>query len=309
VDVVVVVVVAGAVTVVDAVEVVLAAPSFQQTLFSPGAGSPKVALSQAAEPVNDFTTEAVVVPYLTFCVPLNVQVPYSKAHCVQVAVVVVGDVVAVVVVGDVDVVDVVVVVGDVVVLVAPLFQQILFSPGAGSPKVALLQAAEPVNDFTTEAVVVPYLTFCVPLNVQVPYSTAHWVQLVLVVEVVVVVVVVGVVVVLRTRSMVESVSLADTLSTALVPVLVPVLPPPQAASTAADRRATVIERGEEDRWKNVISFLAIEPSGSGPRPGSISAKQARKPTESVRRKRYESRWCTPETPDNKSVRAGFERGG
>jgi hypothetical protein len=197
--------------------------------------------------------------------------------------VVTGGVVVVVVAGGV--------VTGVVVLATPLFQQVLFSPGAGSPKVALLQAAEPVNDFTTEAVVVPYLMFCVPLNVQVPYSSAHCVQPVLAEAVVVAaVVVVEVVVVVRARSMVESVSLADTLSAAATAVLVPLLPPPQAASTAADNKATLIDRGKEYRWKNVMSYLAIEPSGSGPRPGSNSAMQARKPTESVRRKRYESRW-------------------
>jgi hypothetical protein len=75
---VVVVVVVGVVVV-----AVLAELSFQQTLFSPGAGSPKLALLQSTELANDFTTEAVVVPYLTLCVPLNAQVPYSCAHKVH----------------------------------------------------------------------------------------------------------------------------------------------------------------------------------------------------------------------------------
>jgi len=96
---VVVVVVVGAATVVVGVVVVVAGVvaavavlSFQQTLFSPGAGSPKLALVQSTELANDFTTELVVVPYLTDWVPLKEQVPYSCAHTVQACAVAVGDV-------------------------------------------------------------------------------------------------------------------------------------------------------------------------------------------------------------------------
>jgi hypothetical protein len=62
---------------------VLAVASLQQTLLSPGAGSPKLALLQSTEFANDFTTELAVVPYLTSRVPSNVQVPYSCAHSVH----------------------------------------------------------------------------------------------------------------------------------------------------------------------------------------------------------------------------------
>jgi hypothetical protein len=126
------------------------------------------------------------------------------------------------------------------VVAAPPFQQNLVSPGAGSPKLALLQPTELVNDLTTDLVAVPYLIFCVPLNVQVPYSCAHCVQ-----------------VVVRTRSIVASgvslvetpsmvgagAPLVDALSSALMPV--PVLPPPHAAKIAADKQAKTNERGKE----------------------------------------------------------------
>jgi hypothetical protein len=80
------------VVVVAGVVAAVAVLSFQQTLFSPGAGSPKLALVQSTELANDFTTELVVVPYLTDWVPLNEQVPYSCAHTVQACAVAVGDV-------------------------------------------------------------------------------------------------------------------------------------------------------------------------------------------------------------------------
>jgi hypothetical protein len=66
-----------------AVVVVVAVFSLQQIFSTPGAGSPKLALLQSTPLAKVFTTEAVVVPYLTLRVPLNAQVPYSCAHCVQ----------------------------------------------------------------------------------------------------------------------------------------------------------------------------------------------------------------------------------
>jgi len=164
------------------------------------------------------------VPYRTLWVPLNVQVPFSCAHSVQVEVVVVGVVVVVV-----------------VVVVLP-YQQLFHCPTAGSPKVALLQAAGPVRARVTYAVEVPYLTLRVPLKLHVPFSCAHKVQAdedelffarasavgssVL-------------------ATALASLVLADATS-AVVASLAPPLPPPQAANTAADRTDRPTDRNREE---------------------------------------------------------------
>lgn len=91
--------VAGAVVVVVVVGVVVVTVSpYQHCFHWPTAGSPNVALSHVAEPVNVLTTDAVAVPYLTLRVPLNEHVSFSCAQAVQVELAVL-EVVVVVVVG------------------------------------------------------------------------------------------------------------------------------------------------------------------------------------------------------------------
>ena len=110
----------------------------------------------------------------------------------------------------------------------------------------------------------PYLTLWVPLNEQVPFSSAHSVHVTLAVDVVdagavevvvvaAVAVVAAVTVVLRRyRSMLESVSVPVTpgdVSLADKPseiVSLPLVPPPQAAKTAADRKAKVADRERDE---------------------------------------------------------------
>ena len=105
------------------------------------------------------------------------------------------------------------------------------------------------------------MTLWVPLNEQVPFSSAHSVHATLAVDVVdagaagvvvVAAVVVVVVVLRRYRSMLESVSDAVTpedVSLADKPseiVSLPLVPPPQAANTATDRTAKVAERERDE---------------------------------------------------------------
>ena len=105
------------------------------------------------------------------------------------------------------------------------------------------------------------MTLRVPLNEQVPFSSAHSVHAALAVdvvdagavEVVVVVAAAVVTVVLRRyRSMLDSVSVPVTpedVSLADKPseiVSLPLVPPPQAAKTAADRKAKVAERERDE---------------------------------------------------------------
>ncbi len=217
------------------VDVVVVALSTEQVFHCPTAGSPKVALLQAAELVNALVTYEVAVPYRTLWVPLNVQVPFSCAHVVQVELVGVG-------VGVGVVVGVVVVVVEEVVL---LYQQPFHCPTAGSPKVALLQAAGPVSVLVKYEVVVPYFTLRVPLKLHVPFSCAHKVQdedepfLARASAV-------GSSVLADAASVsLESLALADALLTELVSLVLP-LPPPQAANTAAVRTDRLTDRKREE---------------------------------------------------------------
>jgi hypothetical protein len=128
------------------------------------------------------------------------------------------------------------------VVVVLLYQQFFHCPTAGSPKVALLQAAGPVSVLVTYKVAVPYLTLRVPLKLHVPFSCAHKFQDEL----------------FARASAVGSSVLADAASVALaslvladipsavVTSLVLPLPPPHAANTAADRTDRPTERTREE---------------------------------------------------------------
>ena len=98
----------------------------------------------------------------------------------------------------------------------------------GSPKVVLLQAAGPVSERVTYALVVPYLTLRVPLKLQTPPSCAHRVQDEF----------------FARASAVGSSVLANAALAVLASPVLP-LPPPQAANTAADRKDRPTERARE----------------------------------------------------------------